>query len=159
MKIGIIADSHDRLSTLKKAIKILKMENVEFLLHAGDIIAPFVVPILAESGVPVYAVYGNNDGERKGLKEAFAKYNLRIEEPPFCFIYKDLRITLFHEFSENEFDAKENDLIVFGHTHKPEIVEGNPLILNPGELCGWVYGRSTFMLLDTVNMETVLKEV
>lgn len=159
MKIGIIADSHDRLSKLKKAIKILKQEKVELLLHAGDIVAPFVVPILADIKTPVYAVYGNNDGEKKGLEKEFKKFGLTIQAPPLHLTYKGLRITIFHILPEKGVRTNENDLIVFGHTHKPKVFKRNPTILNPGELCGWVYNRSTFALFDTDINKVTLKKL
>ncbi|MEM3615578.1 MAG: metallophosphoesterase family protein, partial [Candidatus Methanomethylicia archaeon] len=43
MKIGIISDTHDRLQMIDEAVKRLNEENVEYVLHAGDYIAPFAV--------------------------------------------------------------------------------------------------------------------
>jgi predicted phosphodiesterase len=44
------------------------------------------------------------------------------------------------------------DLLVYGHTHRPEIrKEGSPLIVNPSEVYGHLTGRSTVALIDTVK--------
>jgi putative phosphoesterase len=40
------------------------------------------------------------------------------------------------------------DLIVYGHTHKPEIRGGRPLLINPGELGGWLTGQPSAALVD-----------
>jgi len=50
--------------------------------------------------------------------------------------------------------AKENAaLIVFGHTHKPEIVEkDNKLCINPGETGGWLSGKSTVVIVDLKDL-------
>ncbi|RLI45996.1 YfcE family phosphodiesterase, partial [Candidatus Bathyarchaeota archaeon] len=42
MLIGIMADTHDRLPLLDKAVKRLNEEKVKLVLHAGDYVAPFV---------------------------------------------------------------------------------------------------------------------
>ena len=40
-------------------------------------------------------------------------------------------------------------LIIYGHTHRPEIMNvGGALVVNPGECGGWVYGKSTVALCD-----------
>ncbi|ODS31814.1 MAG: hypothetical protein SCARUB_03062 [Candidatus Scalindua rubra] len=41
MKIGIVADSHDNVPAIKKAVEYFNQSNVEFVIHAGDYIAPF----------------------------------------------------------------------------------------------------------------------
>jgi len=42
------------------------------------------------------------------------------------------------------------DLLVYGHTHRPEIrKEGNLFVVNPGEVYGHLTGRSTVALVDT----------
>jgi len=44
------------------------------------------------------------------------------------------------------------DLLVYGHTHRPEIRrEGALLIVNPGEVYGHLTGRSTVALVDTIQ--------
>ena len=48
------------------------------------------------------------------------------------------------------------DVIVSAHTHVPEIKQGSPLYINPGECCGWLSGKSTVMMLD---LETLRPEI
>jgi putative phosphoesterase len=49
------------------------------------------------------------------------------------------------------------DLVVYGHTHEPEIRKvKDALIINPGEICGWLYGKPTAAI---VNLETMDAEV
>jgi hypothetical protein len=44
------------------------------------------------------------------------------------------------------------DLLVYGHTHRPEIRRvGSLLVVNPGEVYGYLTGRSTVALVDTVK--------
>lgn len=44
MIIGLISDTHDNLPMVEKAVKKLNQENVALVLHAGDYVAPFVIP-------------------------------------------------------------------------------------------------------------------
>ena len=42
------------------------------------------------------------------------------------------------------------DIVMYGHTHKPEVrTVDRTIVLNPGEVCGCLYGSSTIALLDT----------
>ncbi|MFQ5743618.1 MAG: metallophosphoesterase [Acidobacteriota bacterium] len=154
MRIAIIADSHDQMDNLRRAIDICRQEEVETLLHAGDFIAPFAVKALAEVGCPVHAVFGNNDGERLGIRDAFGDWG-RVQPGPVELTLAGKRILLMHEpyaLASHE-ASNRSDLIIYGHTHesewRPRSGDGSGgLVINPGEVCGWVTGRATFALFD-----------
>jgi len=62
-----------------------------------------------------------------------------------------MRIALLHgndrELLETLAACGSLDLLVYGHTHRPEIRrEGALLIVNPGEVYGHLTGRSTVAL-------------
>jgi putative phosphoesterase len=45
-------------------------------------------------------------------------------------------------------------VVVHGHTHETRVCrEGNTLVINPGEVCGYLSGRPTIALLDTDAMD------
>jgi hypothetical protein len=48
------------------------------------------------------------------------------------------------------------DVIIYGHTHQVDIRPGKPLVINPGECCSWLTGRSTIVLLDLASMDARL---
>ena len=52
MKLGVIADSHDRLPTLRRAVELFKRLNVDAILHAGDFVAPFAAKLIAPPNMP-----------------------------------------------------------------------------------------------------------
>lgn len=150
MKIGILSDTHDNLDRLRNAIDLFRDQGVEALLHAGDFVAPFVVPLLTELGQPVYGVFGNNDGERLGLMAAFRHLG-PLNQPPMPLMLDKVRILLMHEpvLLEPLARSGEYDLIVYGHLHQPEARwEKETLILNPGECGGWGTGRGQVVTLD-----------
>jgi putative phosphoesterase len=153
--IGVMSDSHDNLTMVRKAIAIFKNAGCDLVLHAGDVVAPFAARELADLGCPVKAVFGNCDGEKQGLEMSLEKIG-EINEAPLIFSYGARQILLVHyHFSVATYAASgKYDVIVFGHTHKPAMRrEGKTLLLNPGETGGWLTGKCTVALLDSEKLE------
>lgn len=153
MKIGILSDSHDNIIKLKKAVKYFNHSDVKFVLHAGDYIAPFSVIILNRLRVPYKGVFGNNDGEKKGLSQISQG---KISEGPLKILLNGKRVLMYHAKPNIDKLIKENaaDLIIYGHNHRFESKkQGNALVLNPGECGGWLYGKSTIAVVDLEKMK------
>lgn len=146
MLVGVISDTHDRLPAIDAGLALFKDHNVEAVIHPGDLIAPFAARRMLRTAGPLHITYGNNDGERKGLKEVLSQ----IVDGPL-FVKLGGRTILVHHFIDwcEPGDIERADIIITGHTH--EVVnrfEGDKLFLNPGEACGWVTGRCTVAVLD-----------
>ena len=63
-----------------------------------------------------------------------------------------------HFVAEALADSGHYDLVVYGHTHVPDIRKvKNTLVVNPGEVSTYLYGKSTVALvdLDTLNGKIV----
>jgi len=147
MLIGVISDSHDRLPAIDRAIGLFRERNVEAVIHPGDLIAPFAAKRLLHWKGPLHVTYGNNDGERPGLKTLLPQI---VDGPLFLELAG--RCILVHHFIDwcKPADIERADIVITGHTH--EVVnrfDANKLFLNPGESCGWVTGRCTVAVLDT----------
>ena len=157
MLIGVMSDTHDNIAQTQKAVETFNQKKVEQVLHAGDIISPFMIDTLKELKAPLTGVFGNNDGDRALLERksgllpstkiagTFARMNLG-----------GMRIGLVHgndrDLLETLVSCGSLDLLVYGHTHRPEIrKEGTLLVVNPGEVYGYLTGRSTVALVDTVT--------
>jgi len=157
MKIGILSDTHDNVPLIEQAAAKLKDAGVEQVLHAGDFIAPFALKPLAAIGAPVTAVYGNNDGERLGLKTVGESVGVTIETKFAFREFEGLRIAMHHEPEPVEALAVSGlyDLVVYGHTHQLDVrqVGNGAWIVNPGEVGGWVTGRHTVVVVDTAGGE------
>jgi len=165
MLIGLIADTHDNLPMVDKAVRKLNEENVELVLHAGDYVAGFVIPRFKELNAKLIGVFGNNDGDHELLKKRFSE-NERLElRGNFAEINADsLKIALMHggdmELLEALIDRESFDVVVHGHTHVPDIYrKGKTLVVDPGEVCGYLTGKSTLALLDTVKREGRIVEL
>jgi len=52
------------------------------------------------------------------------------------------------------------DLVLFGHTHRPLTMHvGKALVVNPGESCGLLRGKSTCAIVDLATMEPWIREI
>lgn len=161
MKIGIMADSHDNLPKIRAVIERFRAEGVELILHAGDFVAPFAVRAMADAPARVVGVFGNNDGERIGLAKAFEAIG---EVHPRIAIVQagGRRIGVVHqdELVAPIAAGDAVDVLVYGHTHRLDIRrEGNVLVINPGEVGGWLTGKSTVVVLDTETLDAKVVEV
>lgn len=158
--IGIMSDSHDNLDAIRKAVKFFNEAEVELVIHAGDLIAPFTAKEFKELNCEFVAIFGNNDGERDNLRNAYKD---------ICYLddFKELeiqnkKIAVFHGTNEALTDAlvksRNYDIVIRGHTHKHEIIEGKCMLINPGETCGYLSGKKTVVLLDldSLSYETVV---
>lgn len=157
MRIGIISDTHDRLPTIHAALERFEQLGIDTLLHPGDIIAPFAARPLADFPAALHVTYGNNDGERAGLKAVLPQ----IQDGPLFLELAGKRV-LVHHFVDwcSPDDIERADLIVTGHTHQVAIDKRDgKIFVNPGECCGWVTGRCTIATIDLDNDEVELIEI
>lgn len=163
MIIGAMADSHDRLDAVDKAISFFNSQEVTDVLHAGDLVSPFVVPLFHKLKAKLHFVWGNNEGDHDFIKVRFADIGVT---PLGDFAVLQLggkRIALLHGIHEEIVDSlvesRYYDLIVRGHNHKAEIIEGETLVVNPGEVCGYLTGRQTVALIDLQEMHGQIVEL
>ncbi len=147
MLIAILSDSHDNVEALARALDGVRASGVEAILHLGDIVSPFAARLLPSSGLPVLAVYGNNDGERNGLAAL-----LDIASPPRPVLLGGKRFILHHDPAFPHASPPACDYCLFGHTHAREDRQaGTVRVINPGEAGGWLTGTCSFALLDTAS--------
>ncbi|MEM2281313.1 MAG: metallophosphoesterase [Candidatus Bathyarchaeia archaeon] len=159
MNVGLMSDTHDCLPMVEKAIKRFNEEGVGLVLHAGDYVAPFVIPRFKDLKARLIGVFGNNDGDRELLKKRFSENAMLEMRGNFAEVrIGNIRIALLHG-SEDELlkaliESETFDVVVHGHTHKAETYRrGRTLVINPGEVCGYLTGKSTIALLDTDKLE------
>jgi putative phosphoesterase len=157
MKLGVIADSHDNLPPLKRAVDFFNQEKVDFVLHAGDFIAPFSVKELQKLICDFKGVFGNNDGERKGLTQVSQG---KINHPPLRIELENKKIILLHDIEQLDSQKEDFDLVIFGHTHRPQATrEDRRVFLNPGECCGWLSGKSTLGIIELPSLASQIIEI
>ena len=154
--VGIMSDSHDNMPAIRKAVEILNERKVDLVIHAGDLVAPFTARELKKLTSPLIITFGNNDGEILGLSRVFAG---QIFQPPHQIMVNHKKVLILHDpILLDQLQQKSDfDVIIYGHLHKVDIRKGKPLIINPGELGGWLEGKSTFVIwhVETDDVELI----
>jgi putative phosphoesterase len=160
MRVGLLADTHDRLPAIAALVRLMAERGATMLLHAGDFCAPFAIAALLRPQLPVGGVFGRNDGDRQGLLgQAAAGIGVELFESPHTFEVGGRQILLVHDIGEVQARSVEaHGLVVHGCSHRSERrTRGDTLIVNPGEGCGWLYGTPSGAVLDldTNNVEFI----
>ncbi|MGD0070840.1 MAG: metallophosphoesterase [Candidatus Bathyarchaeia archaeon] len=165
MLIGVIADTHDNLPLVEKAVKYLNDQKVGLVLHAGDYVAGFVIPKFKQLNCKLIGVFGNNDGDHELLKKRFSETtNCTIHDRFAAVEVEDYKIALLHgdelELLNAIIDSGYFNAVIHGHSHNKSIEKkGKTLAINPGELCGYLTGKPTLALLDTSKNEAKIMEL
>ncbi len=154
MLIGIMSDSHDHLEAIRLAVDFFNQNKVDLVIHAGDLISPFTALEFKRLKMPFEAVYGNNDGEREGLKIAYEEL-CNLED--FKEINADGRkIAVIHGANQKLVDALAGgeyyDVLISGHNHQLDVCSDKTMTINPGETCGYLSGKKTVILLSTEDL-------
>ncbi len=118
LRVAILSDTHGLLRP-----RVLEIAaGCERILHAGDVGDPAILDVLAKIA-PVEAVRGNVDGGELRRLPAVARGEL--DGLPF-------RMTHQREDVDPAW-PREARLVVFGHSHRPELEwRSGCLLLNPG---------------------------
>ncbi len=155
MRIGLLADSHDRVPAIAALIDQMVKGGVGLILHAGDFCSPFSLQPFFEANTPMGGVFGRNDGDREGLRAHASKgVGIELFESPHSFEVGGKQILLVHDIGEvAQRSLDSHAVVVHGHSHQVEMKErGNTLLINPGEACGWLYGAPTAAILDLESL-------
>ena len=156
MKVGLMADTHDRLPAIKEMLDKMQALGVSLVMHAGDYCSPFALDPFNETNMALLGIFGRNDGDPEGLKATAARgVGMELYESPHSFEVSGQRILIVHDIGEvNRRSIDSHKFVVHGFTHKQEtITRGDTLLVNPGEACGWLTGKCTAAVLDLETSE------
>lgn len=151
MRIGLIADTHDRMPAVAELVRQMQGAGAGMVLHAGDYCSPFAFKAFEDAQVSLAGVFGKNDGDREGLvSRAQSAFGAELFESPHSFEIGGRRILLVHDIGDvNKRSIASHEIVIHGHTHQQEMkTRGDSLIVNPGEACGWIYGTPSAAVLD-----------
>jgi uncharacterized protein len=164
MKIAVLSDIHDNIWNLDKVLIALKEEKVDAVIYCGDFCAPFSFRRLADTGLAIYAVFGNVDGAQKEITQLASKNygNVILEKDLLEVELGGKRIAVCHndKFAEGLAKTGKYDAVFYGHTHvfKSEKVD-KTILSNPGEVHSGVSGKCTYGIYDTSVNWVDVKEV
>lgn len=156
MKILIVSDTHHQDKNLERVLK--KEGKIDRLIHLGDVEGS-ENRIVEMAGCPVDMVAGNNDfwGNLPKEKEIMiGKYRVLLTHGHYYYVSLDTRML------RREAHAREFDIAMYGHTHRPRIEEdAGVTVLNPGSLS---YPRQegrkpTYIIMTVKEDETYSLEI
>jgi putative phosphoesterase len=161
--VGLVSDTHDNIHMIDKAVKRLNEERVGLVLHAGDYVSAFTAKHFEPLDAPLIGVYGNNCAERELLGRVYSEMGAEIRGYFAEVDAGGLGVALLHGHRKEDVDRAYGggyDVIVMGHTHRASIgEEDGVLVVNPGEICGYLSCRCTLAFLDTVRRAAWLCEL
>lgn len=139
--IGVVSDTHDQVHYLAKVVRFFNTQNVGCVVHCGDWISPFTLSYFTALNVPLYGVFGNNDGEKFGHSRVAKSLglNLTMEDQLLTLDIFDKHIAIYHGTAPKIVNALakcgDYDVVFYGHNHlaKVEMI-GQTLAMNPGTL-------------------------
>ena len=153
MLIGVISDTHIPLLA-KKLPEIIfdYFREASLVIHAGDLISMTVLNDLKQITPRVEAVVGNMD-------PAEVRTMLPVKK---IVDAEGVKIGVIHGWGSpqgmkdriwGEFKEDRPDIVIFGHTHKPEkTMEHGVLFLNPGSPTDKIFSsENTIAILDVAK--------
>jgi putative phosphoesterase len=137
MRLGILADTHDKLARTRVAVGMLRDAGAEALVHCGDLTGPPIVEVLA--ALPCWFVFGNNDAHAvPALERAAAEFG------PVCLGWGGVvelggrRVGLTHGHmarAMRQVLAEQPEFVLSGHSHcASDTWDGTVRWINPGAL-------------------------
>ena len=160
MILGVMSDSHDHLGNIAKAVAEFTDRKITALIHGGDLCSPFVFRQL-EKLKPfcprMYAVFGNNDGDRVLLTEK-GKGFCTFRDGALTLELGGRRIAIMHypDVAESLHRSGDFDLVIYGHSHQVRVEGRDQVLLNPGSCAGYLADRATIAVVDLDTLEVEL---
>jgi putative phosphoesterase len=156
--IGIVSDTHEHVRPIIKAVSLFKARNPSMVIHCGDIISPPVLERFA--GLSLRVVYGNNDGERSGLKKKCAELGFAEIVDTLTFESGGKKFFVNHGTNprviDDAIESQQYDYVLHGHTHemRNEVI-GRTRVINPGALFAADEYTIAFLTVETGEVEFV----
>lgn len=129
MKILIVSDTHRSLANFRRVLE--EIGPIDMLIHLGDVEYQ-EEEIMQMAGCPAHIVAGNNDfmtGLSREEEFYVGRYKVFITHGHAYYV------GITKERIQEEARLRHADIVMYGHTHVPVLMEEPDLItLNPGSL-------------------------
>jgi len=166
----VISDSHDSRDNILKAITIINDRNVNALIHCGDYCSPFTRKWFDNLKENIkknfYGVFGNNDGDHEFLRKTLGQICKLVDGSiELVQEFDGKKVFASHMPTAKTIDALSNsgsfDIVLSGHTHSAvnKKNDNGVLIINPGEVCGYLTGKPSFAIINTDKMTAEIIEL
>ena len=144
-------------------MEVFSKIGVEAVIHAGDFCSPFTLASfkpLADKGLKMYAVFGNNDGDRALLVQRGGE---------FCSFADGSRIVTLdgRTFAVMHYPDLAEDIFKSGRLRRGDLRprsqaagsrEKARKLLNPGTCAGYLADAATVAVLETADLQVDIAE-
>ncbi len=132
--IIVLSDTHDYFNLIRLLIEKYKKENIEAIIHCGDVVDFNIFMYLKKLTNNIYLVFGNND--RKTNIHILKHNGVLFSDAPFEFEIENYgNFVIMHEpyYIEDYRNRYKHDYILYGHLHEQKMEQyKNKIIMNPG---------------------------
>ncbi|HIF30171.1 MAG: metallophosphoesterase family protein [Pirellulaceae bacterium] len=161
MLFGLLGDTHDNLDRIRDAVRFFNHSDCDHVLFAGDLVSPIAIPPLRKLNCKLTGCFGDNEGNKPGIHAGISIVGT-IGEAPISYLADDgTRFVLIHSLDQLRGHSDPFDIAVHSHTHKPSTRRDDHgrWFVNPGEACGWVFGKPTVALFDTNTSQPTIVDL
>ena len=158
MQIALVSDTHGRIDRLEILLENLQKNNINTVIHAGDMAVYGVEKIFEKfEKINFYIAQGNCDVNFEIINAIKKLPNCVIQEviyEKFC----DVNIGVSHipGIAQKKLSEKKVDIFCHGHTHREQMEKiNNSFILNPGALCE----DGNFFVIDLPKINVLRKNI
>ncbi len=152
----MLSDTHDHLPNIAKAVEAFLKNGVEAVIHAGDFCSPFTLAEfkpLADRGLKMYAVFGNNDGDRALLVRRGGDFCSFADGSRIVTLDgKTFAVMHYPDLAPDLYRSGTYDMVIYGHDHKRRVEGEGKKLLNPGTCAGYLADAATVAIVQTPGM-------
>jgi hypothetical protein len=148
MLIGVLSDSHGRVTTTRRALAMLTAAGAERVIHLGDLGSCEVIDEMA--GHDAHIVLGNCDWPEEPMLRHACAMGIAVAHPRGVLDVDERRIAFTHGHIDHLVRQSIEERVAYllvGHSHEPRDERlGSTRVINPGAL--FRAPRYTAALLD-----------
>lgn len=164
MRIAIFSDTHDNIFNLRAAVRYCNAYGVSTVIHCGDLISPFMLPVIAEFGGAVHLIYGNNMGDQHLIAQRCGTTFPTLTHHGILGAMEAGGVTIafthYPEMARGLACQGRFRVVCCGHNHRYGVERlGECLLINPGELLGAEAPPPCFAILETATLEVERVEI
>lgn len=148
MRAIVLSDSHNDTASCERAISSIGINNIDMIIHLGDIARDVDYLEMLYYPVKVVSVLGNNDFLRTGDYERAISFD---GHKIFICHGHTLLVNYGTEKLETVAQEKGCEAALFGHTHQAMLKKGENgfITLNPGSTSRPRGGKPSFAVLES----------
>ena len=129
--------------------------EAECIICLGDLINAGIAKVLAIQNMPVYMIWGNNDGEKTDIVKASYRDGSALKGSLNVYDFLEIGgrkifISHYDDLAEPMARSGDFDAVFYGHNHLAAVENiKDTLVVNPGELAAQKTGEASFAIYDT----------